>query len=90
MNVSETLQILTALKACGATHFKSQDFEITMDKTTQREQLPIPPPMVEPAQVQPSPQENVDATEKLKGLIETLKMDDSSLIDKIFPLGAGG
>jgi cell division protein FtsX len=93
MNASEILQVIQMLKACGATHFKSRDFEIALGASASHEQLPIPPSVVVPAQAQPlSPQfqGNVEATEKLKGLIDTLKMDDSQLIDKIFPAGAGG
>ena len=92
MNVTETLQIIQALKACGASHFKSSDFEISLGGSALCEQPIIPPSVVGQAQThQPviTP-ENLEATEKLKGLIETLKMDDSQLIDKIFPAGAGG
>ena len=91
MNVHETLQLLTALKACGASHFKSQDFEIHMSASNQIEQLPKPSPVVEPAQVQPpaSTPENAEATEKLKGLIKTLSMPPEQLVDVIFPAGAG-
>lgn len=88
MNVSETLQLLQALKACGATRFESQDFKVHMGASASHEPLPNPPLPAELAPAQPVPV-NEDATEKLKGLIETLKMDDTQLIDKIFPAGAG-
>lgn len=37
-----------------------------------------------------TPAMDTEATEKLKGLIETLKMPDEQLLDTIFPAGAGG
>jgi hypothetical protein len=88
MNAADTSQLLTLLKACGATHFKSQDFEVTFGASrpsgTSAFHLP------QEAPISPPPAANEDATDKLKGLIDTLKMDDASLLDKIFPAGAGG
>jgi hypothetical protein len=92
MNVSETLQILQALKACGASHFKSQDFEISIRLPASIEQLPAPASVVAPAQAQPlsQPTENKEATEKLQSLIKTLSLPPEQLVDVIFPSGAGG
>lgn len=91
MNVSETLQILSALRASGATHFKSQDFEVSLGKSVVAEQAPMPSPVVEPAPAQspPSTQENKDAVEKLQGLMKTLSLPPEQLVDVIFPAGAG-
>lgn len=93
MNVQETLAILEALRLGGAIHFKSQDFEVSMGPGTMASNPPTTVPESKPAPVAPvegPPVQNVDATEKLKNLIDTLKMDDSQLLDKIFPAGAGG
>lgn len=90
MNVNETLQIISALKNCGATHFKSQDFEIRMGSTALHEPLSNPPPVVEQAQSQPLPQENAANTKKVEDLINILKMPPEQLVDQIFPDGAGG
>ena len=94
MNSQELRELLMTLKACGATHFKSCDFEVTLASTPG---IPAPSYTIHTDATQTVPQPTVatpvmnpDATDKLKGLIETLKMDDSQLIDKIFPAGAGG
>lgn len=89
MNFSETSELIKILRSAGATHFKSQDFEVYMG-------INPPTPYVKPTE--PSPPvdmsqdtvANKEATEKLKGLIDSLKMDDAQLLDKIFPAGAGG
>ena len=91
MNHQERIELLKILVQAGVSHYKSHDLEISFGK--QGAALPFvgpPLPATPPIQNNPPIQENVDATEKLKGLIETLKMDDATLIDKIFPAGAGG
>ena len=90
MNVNETLQILQALQACGATHFKSQDFEISISSKTGASVEQIVSPSLPPvqAQVPAVPQENKEATEKLKALINTMSLSPEQLADQIFPNGA--
>ena len=90
MNHHETIALLAALKSAGVQHFRDGTTEITMAWSTSGPVAQMPPvPARDPA---PPPAPVVDdaATEKLKDLIETLKMDDASLLDKIFPAGAGG
>ncbi len=93
MNVNETLSILQALKGIGATHFKSQDFEVTLDKMhtlAVGSQGKAIDQTSSPSTVpDPDAQANAAATEKLKGLISTLNMSNEQLADKIFPAGAG-
>ena len=92
MNHQERLELLGALSRAGVSYYKSHDLEVrfgsggsglgTVEPTqqpTSQHRLPAAAPIQDDA-----------ATEKLKGLIETLKMDDASLLDKIFPAGAGG
>lgn len=90
MNLSETLELLRELRRTGATYFKSADFEVTLSvypEVSDRVVQDVPPgPIDLPQQAAQNP----DATEKLKDLIQTLKLDDETLIDKIFPAGAGG
>lgn len=98
MNVDETLRILSALQSGGATHFKSQDFEVTLLPSLAKAK-PIESP-VSPADFQPKSGgaeppiqpvvENVEATQKLKDLIGTLSLSPEALVDQIFPAGAGG
>lgn len=90
MNVQETLQILQALQACGATHFKSQDFEIAIgaNRLIQKIEQVVNPGPIEPTP-QPVPVENAEATERLKNLISTLNLPPEQLLDRIFPAGAG-
>lgn len=84
MNVQETLAIIEALRASGVTYFKSQDFEITLG--------PVPHGTTKQPQVDLNP-ENIKATEvaneKIKEMINTLKMTPEQLADQIFPAGAG-
>lgn len=92
MNAQETLQLLAALRACRASHFKSQDFEITMSPaessvTTQEETKATD---IVQAQPDTSVVENKEATEKLKGLIATLQLSPEQLLDVVMPAGAGG
>lgn len=87
MNVQETLAIIEALKASGASHFKSQDFEITLGLVPQK--LALTQQHIDqltPEQVKATEQAN----EKIKDLINTMKMTPEQLADQIFPAGAGG
>jgi hypothetical protein len=87
MNANETIALIAALKNAGATHFKSNDFEVSL-KGDMAQSVSVPIETLE--SVASKPQGNPDATQKLKDLISTLKMDDAQLLDKIFPAGAGG
>ncbi len=100
MNITETLELLKALNAYGAKHFKSGDFEVTLGNVP-RGTIPevLPPDLgsksagdtAQPANpANPANIANPDATERLKDLIGSLKMNDAELFDKIFPAGAGG
>lgn len=103
MNHQETIALLAALKSAGVSHFKSGDTDIVLS-AAHGPSMPIfqttgyaqTTPNFQGLQTQgysaptPDPVANEDATDKIKDLIETLKMDDSSLLDKIFPAGAGG
>lgn len=89
MNLQETLALLRELRLSGATHFRSQDFEVSLQGGLS---ALIPEPLIIEGKTPESSgsPKNEEATEKLKDLIETLKMDDQSILDKIFPNGAGG
>lgn len=87
MNHQERIELLSALSRAGVTHYKSHDLEI---KIGAQSGCAVEAPKPELRQDAISPEQNDAATEKLKGLIETLTMDDASLVDKIFPAGAGG
>lgn len=96
MNITETLALLKALKLSGATHFKSQDFEVSLETGSPKGLAAWLPDsqtasaVSAPIETASAVPQNDVATEKLKDLIETLKMDDATLLDKIFPAGAGG
>lgn len=84
MNHQERIELLNALVLSGVKHFKSGDTEITFGDRPGASVAfvgnpPAPAPVVE----------NPESTEKLKGLIESLKMNNEDLLDKIFPNGAG-
>lgn len=82
------MELLAALSRLGISHYKSHDLEIRLGGECQRE-LVAPEPLIGPSPNPPVPIQNEDATKKLTDLIETLKMNDESLVDKIFPAGAG-
>ena len=92
MNVSETLQILEALRLCGAKHFKCPELEITMEgnAVVTSGALPQAPVGGAPGPQMPQVMPNEDATKRAQDLINALKMKDTELLDKIFPAGAGG
>lgn len=92
MNALEMRELLLTLKACGATHFKSHDMEITMSAglaapVVTPPPVSMPPQFYEEAPV-PSPAMNEDATEKLQGLIKTLQLSPEQLLDVVMPAGA--
>jgi hypothetical protein len=80
MNFQETSDLIKALKLAGVTHFKSEDFEVTFGALRE---LPLQNVM-EPH----APKETAEATEKLKNLINTIKMSPEELVNKMFPDGA--
>lgn len=94
MNISETLQLIAALKAAGATHFKSVDMDVTFGASpiaTVTAPVKVDEVPVVTAPVAGTPVETVEnkeATEKLKGLINTLSMSPEDLANQIFPAGA--
>jgi hypothetical protein len=88
MNHQERIELLNALSRAGVQFYKSHDLEIRLGGECQRE-THAPVPLSNQTVTPPAPHENDEATEKLKELIGTLKMDDAALVDKIFPAGAG-
>jgi hypothetical protein len=84
MNVQETLAVIEALRLAGATHFKSQDFEITMGEVPRGT-------ISKPLEVsQEQTKATAEANQKITELINTMKMTPEQLADQIFPAGAGG
>lgn len=84
MNLHETIALLEALRVSGVTRFKSHDFEIDLSGKfeslqTKKEESPF---------TVPDKDKSVEATEKLKSLINTIKLSDEDLANKMFPDGA--
>ena len=88
MNINETLQLLEALRLCGAKHFKSADFEISMDAKAPVQSLAGAGGTSAPAGNTHPTVENKEATKRAEDLIQTLKLKDEDLMNKIFPAGA--
>lgn len=91
MNASETRDLILALQACGATHFKSQDFEVTLKPMA----APVVFQSIKKSEPSPEPpiastEDAEAATQKLKELIKTMSLPPEQLVDVIFPAGAGG
>lgn len=78
MNIQETLALIEALKASGVIKFKSQEHEIEFGN------MPSQPKV----NAIPDAPQNVEATEKLKNLINTVRMSPEELANQIFPDGA--
>jgi len=91
MNHQERIELLSALSRAGVSYYKSHDLEIRLGVMSQS--VPLDPAQVQAGVASTPPEpivaENADATKKMTDLIETLKLDDVSLVDKIFPAGAG-
>jgi hypothetical protein len=97
VNLQETIALISALKEAGATHFKSNDFEVTLGKennvesgderrseeTIRRQAWPTESQLAEPEG--PIDQEK---TQKIEEVIDLLKLKDEDLVNKIFPEGA--
>jgi hypothetical protein len=81
LNLHETIALLEALRVSGVTRFKSHDFEIDLSgKIEAIQSKPIEPT--------PDPAKIAEANEKLKNLMNTIKMSPEELANKIFPDGA--
>lgn len=89
MNHQERMELLAALSRFGVTHYKSHDLEIRLGPIHKPEDLVARLPDTPADSPAPESQNDV-ATAKLKDLIDTLHLDHASLVDKIFPAGAGG
>lgn len=96
MSHQERLELLNALVRASVKHYKSHDLEIQFGNVGEAAATPAPEIGAQARSLgasQPSPVDKVHneaATQKAKELIETLKLDDESLINRIFPAGAGG
>jgi hypothetical protein len=102
--VISVLVLESIAQACarhGVKHLKTADIELEIDLERTAWNPGIPAASIlgssplsdyaSPAKQENKDQpENPDATEKLKDLINTLKLPDGDLLDKIFPAGAGG
>jgi len=95
MNLSDTLQLIQGLRAQGASHFKSNDFEVTFSgdgrivQSGMTEDVPAQTPTAsEDPTVHFDAKAQEEATKKLKDLIGTLSLSPEALADRIFPDGA--
>jgi hypothetical protein len=93
MNLSETLQLLAALKAAGVSKFKSLEHDIVLDGANAPDNYLAPAMPSQPA-VSATPvvpqtlvPVNPEATKKVEDLINTLKMNDAELAAHLFPDG---
>lgn len=82
MNFQETIALIDALRQSGVTRFKSPEHEIDFDHK-----------IVSKAKAPEAPKESdskatVEATEKLKNLINTISMTPEELANTMFPDGA--
>jgi len=84
MNLQETLSLIEALKSAGVTKFKSLEHDISFGGEVVPHRTIEKPNVDKPVEVV----ENKEATEQLKGLINSLKMSDEDLLNKIMPDGA--
>jgi hypothetical protein len=85
MNVQEQLALIEALRLAGATHYKSDDFEITLNSSNTPT---ISQPAAGQSTLAATALEGQAVTEKLKDLISTLNMTPEQLANQIFPNGA--
>lgn len=94
MNLQETIALIGALKEAGATHFKSHDFEVTLDGEQKIHvgagNIYYPPGPVEAPSAELKGEAPIDQekTKKIEDLIDVLRMKDDQLVDQIFPAGS--
>jgi hypothetical protein len=88
MNSAETLELIKTLHFVGASHFKSNDFEITLDKDPIKKEISFEPPSAQSDSAGAESAHNFEATEKIKELIKTMSMPPEQLMNVIFPDGA--
>ena len=81
MNLHETIALLEALRVSGVTRYKSHDLEIDLSGKFEPVQVKQPEPPADPQKI-------VEANEKLKNLMNTIKMSPEELANTIFPNGA--
>lgn len=86
MNIQETLALIESLKLNGVIRFKSGEHEIEFGPKDGPFSMREPKLNNESAQA--SAEVVADATEKLKNLINTVKMSPEELANKMFPDGA--
>ena len=83
-------QLAQTCRANGIRHLKTADIELEIDLTSSGNALAPEPVPAGIANAMTPDGGNPEATEKLKGLIETLKLPDDKVMDMVFPNGAGG
>lgn len=82
MNLQETVLLIEALKASGVTRFKSHEHEIELSPvTTELKKVSSPSSIIDA-------HANIESTEKLKNLMNTISMSPEELANKMFPDGA--
>jgi hypothetical protein len=91
--ILESLADVCARK--GIRHLKTRDIELCIDLNHLPERANLGrisgesrASSIEPAKVEPV--QNQQSTEQINELINTLKLPDEELLNKIFPDGAGG
>ena len=87
MNLQETLALIEALRASGVTKFKSQEHDIEL-RDFNHSNLKKIDKIQTPEQASATAEATAQATEKLKDLINTIKMTPEELANHIFPDGA--
>ncbi len=80
MNLQETLALIEMLKSSGVTKFKSSEHEIELSPVPRGTQ-----PKVNIPETPVTKEAEVEATEKLKNLINTIKMNPEELANAMFP-----
>lgn len=89
MGPGEIIEIVAALKAAGATHFKCRDFAVRFTRAGSTKVVSAKPPVPAPHVTQ-ADLHSPENTKRAEDLITKLKLSPEELIDSIFPDGAGG
>lgn len=88
MNLEEMTKLIGLLRINGATHFKSNDFEISFNPSAGVTEAPILQTAAEVSSSQVQGPIDPVATKQAEDLIGLLKLKDNELVDVIFPDGS--
>jgi len=82
MTPKELKKIAKTMRSLGVLHYKCGDVELNLGPTEPKPVKPTPAPVTEKPI---TPEEEKEIVHKLEQLTSIMKLDDTSLLDRLFP-----